>query len=179
MNATYNFIKLKLGVNSENISVKPFDRPNWLLQFKKKNKRINYLLNNGILTGSRVLAKSFVNNKQLLNRKIKDWDFILTKEQFIKFINKFELYNIKTHKITEGSSIKIENHDFTVNDGYGGTTRFFPNDINIIIRENEKYLTNNNIKYTPINTILYHKNQLNRTKDKNDLNRIYYILKNI
>ncbi len=102
------------------------------LQFlRRNNKLIRYTKSiGGVLTGSRALKCYKINNTPILERKTKDWDFIITREMAFKICNKFNIeYNLVDTVLSISSSF------ISWDSAYSGTTRIIPQDVQLIIKD--------------------------------------------
>jgi hypothetical protein len=104
----------------------------WFYFWNKKRKTILELFNRGaVLTGSRVLHLTKINGKKIFNRQPKDWDFIMTQDDFLKFCKDIQYFPSDLTK----SQYHLNKSFATFSDGYGGESYWFKCNIQIIIKD--------------------------------------------
>ena len=84
-----------------------------------------------ILCGSRALNCYRINGKKLLNRKPNDWDFLVTKDQFIEICRDYNIYDFDLTK----SQYHLNKSLASFSTGYGGESHWFPCFIQLIIQD--------------------------------------------
>lgn len=160
---------LNLEIISNDVQVE-FDinrRYKWTQRFKPNWKLIKYATENGaILTGSRALSCYTVDGKRILDRKLRDFDFIITRSMAIQFCNEF---NFK-YDITK-DFIEVRGHYWDSHSVYGTYTRYIPCDVHFIIVDDidmPEYNEKNGVKIATISYII--NNKLNMLRElKNNL----------
>ena len=137
-------------------------RYNWKQRFKPNWALIQYATKNGaILTGSRALSCYTVDNKRIIDRKLQDFDFMITRNMAIKFCNKF---NFK-YDITK-DFIEVRKHLWDSHGTYGGYSRYVPCDVHFIIVDEDEmpdYNEKNGVKLATISYVI--NNKLNMLRD--------------
>lgn len=104
----------------------------WYYFFNKKRKIILDLFNHGaVLTGSRVLQMTKINGKKVFNRSPKDWDFLMTQDDFLKLCRDIQYF---PNDLTK-SQYHLNKSFATFYDGYGGESHWFKCNIQIIIKD--------------------------------------------
>ena len=90
-------IKTSIILGNYDIKIDSFtDRGGGLLR-RKKGKMIQSLIDLGaVLTGSTALGLYKVNGVYLTSRVSNDFDFVVTKDDFIKFCGIWDLHNVKS-----------------------------------------------------------------------------------
>jgi len=132
-------LKLELYNNSNQINWQ-VQLPWWFYISRVQRKIFNLKKVGGILTGSRALQGYKWNGKKVINRKSRDWDFILTREKLWKF---FQLEKI--HDLDLDSNIySINKSLITFYDSYSNCkddhTYIFNGNIDIIIQDDAPYI---------------------------------------
>jgi hypothetical protein len=86
-------LSLNLLTNNYEIEVDTSKRfSNKIRMFIPNRKLIDYIIKSGgIMTGSRALRCFKLNGKYLLERKTKDWDFILTQQMAFEVCDKLHV----------------------------------------------------------------------------------------
>ncbi len=163
-----NLDKLKNDISSGNIELS-FDinrvLDTWDFKFfTRKKKLIQELLSNTILTGSRALYCYKIDGNFILNRKPKDWDFLMDDYSAYHFcldngysFNKFT----KEHVVDLNENI----------DSYGYKT----NSVEILLRHVDKYEYDmySNVKVSALQHIISEKINFFREKDILDIKEIF------
>lgn len=135
---------------------------------------IKYLFENGaVLTGSRALRCYKLNNEFVFKRNPDDWDFLITRDQFIKLCKDHNIYNFN---LSDGKYL-LNKSIATFTDSYGGYSTFFPCLIQLIIKDYEiSFMEKDGIKINSLTDIIESKIDLltsnNGRKHKRDLNEI-------
>jgi hypothetical protein len=100
--------------------------------FYPNRKLINYVTKiGGVLTGSRAIRCFTIDGKPILQRKVKDWDFIVTLDMAFKICDDMKLDRIP--KVDEILSIK--NQRMWRHPDYEESYRVGPVDVQLIVRE--------------------------------------------
>jgi len=100
--------------------------------FYPNRKLINYVTKiGGVLTGSRAIRCFTIDDKPILERKVKDWDFIVTLDMAFKICDDMKLDRIP--KVDEILSIK--NQRMWRHPDYEESYRVGPVDVQLIVRE--------------------------------------------
>lgn len=172
---------LKLGITTGDykVDIDIKNIPNkWYFIFNKKRKIIKYLFEKGaILTGSRALKCYKINNNFILNRNPNDWDFILSKNQFIQLCKDYNIYDFDL----ESNRYYLNKSFATFYDGYGGSTHLLPCKIQLIIQDElPQFIQKDSKKFASLTSIIESKIELSescerekeRNKHKKDLNNI-------
>ena len=104
----------------------------WFYFCNKKRKTILNLFNRGaVLTGSRALYMTKINNKRVFNRQPNDWDFIMTQDDFLKFCKDIQYFPSDLTK----SQYHLNKSFVTFYDSYGGESNWLKCYIQIIIKD--------------------------------------------
>ena len=87
-------IKLNLIDNKSNVSI-AFSRlyPSGYFIFRNRKIIKDFIKRGFILTGSRALNCYSLNGNRLIDRKPKDWDFLITQEQLFEVCKDYKIYN--------------------------------------------------------------------------------------
>lgn len=100
--------------------------------FYPSRKLIKYVTNiGGVLTGSRAIRCCTINGKPILERKVNDWDFIVTLDMAFKICDDMGISEIP--KV--GSVISIKNQRRWVHPTYSDSYRLGPVDVQLIVKE--------------------------------------------
>lgn len=165
-------MNLEIISNNINIEFNINKRYHWFQRFKPNWKLIKYATKNGaILTGSRALSCYTVDGKKIIERKLKDFDFIITRDMAVKFCNKFKF----KYDITK-DFIEVRGHYWDLHGTYGNHIRYVPCDIHfIIVDDNDipEYNEKNGIKLANISYIINNKLNLLKYLKKIIINRNY------
>lgn len=110
----------------------------------------------GVLTGSRAIRCYTINGKQFINRKINDWDFIITKEMAYKISQDMKIpYNL-VDKV-----ISIKREKYWAHPSYEDSYRVGPVDVNLIIEDKlDNYNDINGVRISNFNYCLNKKIKL-------------------
>jgi hypothetical protein len=92
-------IKLGITTGDYKITINTTDLLGTSYSIFKKRKIVKDILDRGIiLVGSRALNCYRVNGKKVINRKPNDWDFVLTKDQFLEICRDYKIYDFDLSK---------------------------------------------------------------------------------
>lgn len=155
-------LNLGIATGEYNITIDTSHLPNkWYYFWSKKRKIILDLFKSGaVLTGSRALSCYYVNGIKVFNRIPNDWDFLMTKEQFIKLCKD---YNIHPGDLNR-SQYHFNRSFATFNDGYGNDSYWFKCLIQIILKDDEpEYQEVDGIRFNTLNDIVSSKIELINT----------------
>lgn len=131
------------------------DRVRWLMP---NRSLISYIIEcGGVLTGSRALRCFKVNDKYLLDRRTKDWDFIITQDMAFKICERFDINIIPN--VDKVISVKKQRR--YVYPAYSDSYRVGPVDVQMIIKEElPEYTEISAIRISSLSYILNEKVQL-------------------
>ena len=137
------------------ISKRYNDRIRWLMP---NRSLISYIIEcGGVLTGSRALRCFKVNDKYLLDRRTKDWDFIITQDMAFKICERFDINIIPN--VDKVISVKKQRR--YVHPAYSDSYRVGPVDVQMIIKEDlPEYTEISGIRISSLSYILNEKVQL-------------------
>jgi hypothetical protein len=100
--------------------------------FYPSRKLINYVTNiGGVLTGSRAIRCYTISGKPILERKVSDWDFIVTLDMAFKICADMDIEEIPQ----VGGVISIKNQRRYVHPAYSDSYRVGPVDVQLIVKE--------------------------------------------
>ncbi len=100
--------------------------------FYPSRKLINYVTNiGGVLTGSRAIRCYTISGKPILERKVSDWDFIVTLDMAFKICADMGIEEIPQ----VGGVISIKNQRRYVHPAYSDSYRVGPVDVQLIVKE--------------------------------------------
>ena len=100
--------------------------------FYPSRKLINYVTKiGGVLTGSRAIRCYIIEGKPILERKVNDWDFIVTIDMAFKICDEMGIDQIPQ----VGGVISIKNQRRWVHPAYSDSYRVGPVDVQLIIKE--------------------------------------------
>jgi hypothetical protein len=100
--------------------------------FYPSRKIINYVTNiGGVLTGSRAIRCYTISGKPILERKVSDWDFIVTLDMAFKICADMGIEEIPQ----VGGVISIKNQRRYVHPAYSDSYRVGPVDVQLIVKE--------------------------------------------
>lgn len=171
--------ELKLGQISESNSI-TIDNKKGLPRnsyFWWKNRKIikEFLKRGYILSGSRALNCYRVNGKSLLDRIPRDWDFLITKEQFIDICKENKIYDFDFNS----KSYIIKKHFSVIHNSYGDNTVLIPTEIELFIKDTlPESIEYNGMRFATLDGIIDCKldlidRNINPDKHRKDLNNIY------
>jgi hypothetical protein len=117
-----------------------------------------------IVTGSRALRCYKINDKQLFDRKPRDWDFLVTEQMAMKICDE--------HGVTyEDGSITVLKQMILFRDTCYGDSRYFPTDIQLIIKDElPEYREVDGIRFSELSHIIDEKHKLVSTY-RNSMNK--------
>jgi hypothetical protein len=126
--------------------------------FMPNRKLIDYVIKSGgVLTGSRALRCFKVNDKYVLERNTKDWDFIITQKMAFDICDKFDINTIPNID----DVISIQSERYWKHPDYADSYRVGPVDVQLIIKsELPEYTISNGIRISPIHYIINEKMKL-------------------
>lgn len=152
-------LNLEILTNIYNIDIdssKIFnDKIRW---FMPNRKLIDYSIKSGaVLTGSRALRCIKVNGKFILERRCKDWDFIVTPKIAFNIFNQFNINEIPDI----GKVISIKRQRIWIHPAYSDSYRVGTVDVQFLIKEElPDYELVNGIRFSKIEYILNEKVKL-------------------
>ena len=152
-------INLDLLMNSQNVKIDISRRYNTKFRlFYPNRKLINCIIKHGgVLTGSRAIRCFLLDDKPLLDRKVEDWDFLITLPMAYSIINDMR-YNDIPHL---GETISIKNQRMWRHPDYDEAYRVGIVDVQmIIVEELPEFIEKDGIKITPITYSLSKKIEL-------------------
>ncbi len=112
--------------------------------FYPSRKLIKYVTNiGGVLTGSRAIRCYTISGKPLLERKVNDWDFVVTLDMAFKICD-----NMGIDEIPQvGGVISIKNQRRWAHPSYEDAYRVGPVDVQLIIKEElPKYIEEDGVR---------------------------------
>ncbi len=169
---------LKLGQISEthSITVSKKGLPSNSYFWWKKRKIIKEFLKRGyVLSGSRALNCYRVNGKSILNRIPRDWDFLITREQFIDICKENKIYDFDFN----AKSYTIKNHFSVIHNSYGDDTILVPTEIELFIKDTmPEFIEHEGMRLATLDGIIDCKldlidKKISPEKHRMDLNNIY------
>lgn len=149
-------LNLNLITNNHKIEIDTSKRYNDKIRlFMPSRKLINHIVESGgILTGSRALRCYKINGKPILDRRTKDWDFIVTQEMAFKICDKFDIGIIPgIDKV-----ISVSNQRYWRHPDYTEAYRVGPVDVQLIIKnELPEYESVDGLKISSLQYIINEK----------------------
>ena len=144
-------IDTKLEINPK----KRFNRK--FRMFLPNRKLIKTIIDEGgVLAGSRALRCYTINGKSFIDRKLSDWDFVVTKDQAIRI---FAKSGIKWNLVDNVVSVKRQR--VWVDSAYSGTYQIGPVNVQIIIKDElPPYEIKDKIRFSSISSIISEKMKL-------------------
>jgi hypothetical protein len=126
-------INLEILMNNQDVKIDISKRYyNRFRLFYPSRKLIKYVTNiGGVLTGSRAIRCYTIDGKPILERRVNDWDFIVTLDMAFKICDDMGIEEIP--KI--GGVISIKNQRRYVHPSYSDSYRIGPVDVQLIIKE--------------------------------------------
>jgi hypothetical protein len=126
-------LSLNLLTNNHKIEIDSSKRYNDKIRwFMPSRKLINHIIESGgVLTGSRALRCYKINGKSILDRRTKDWDFIVTQDMAFKICDNFDIGIIPgVDKV-----ISVSNQRYWRHPDYMEAYRVGPVDVQLIIKD--------------------------------------------
>ena len=171
-------LNLNLITDNQKIEIDITKRYNDKIRWLMPNRNlISYIIEcGGVLTGSRALRCFKVNNQYLLDRRTKDWDFIITQDMAFKICERFDIDIIPN--IGEVISVKRERR--YVHPAYSDSYRVGPVDVQMIIKEElPEYAEVNGIRISSLSYVLNEKVRIidglyqvtSNTKEREELSK--------
>lgn len=151
-------IHLGIATGEYNVTIDTSYLPNrWYYFLNSKRKLVKQILKSGaVLTGSRALNCYKVNDVKIFTREPDDWDFLMTREQFIRLCKNFNI----SPGYLDGSQYHFNRSFATFND-YGTDSYWFKCLIQIILKdEQHEYEEVDGIRFSPLTSILSNKIEL-------------------
>jgi hypothetical protein len=149
-------LNLNLITSNQNIEIDITKRYNDKIRWFMPNRNlISYIIEcGGVLTGSRALRCYKINDHYLLDRRTKDWDFIITQDMAFKICERFDIDMIPNiDKV-----ISIKNQRAWRHPAYSASYRVGPVDVQMIIKEElPEYTEINGIRISSLPYILNEK----------------------
>lgn len=149
-------LNLNLITNSNKIEIDPSkrycDKIRW---FMPNRKLITSIVEaGGVLTGSRALRCYKVNGEYILDRRTKDWDFVVTQDIAFRICAH---YNIDIIPVVD-KVISIKNQRAWRHPAYSESYRIGPVDVQMIIKEElPEFQEVNGIRFSSLSYILNEK----------------------
>jgi hypothetical protein len=149
-------LNLNLITSNQNIEIDTTKRYNDKIRWFMPNRNlISYIIEcGGVLTGSRALRCYKINGDYILDRRTKDWDFIITQDMAFKICERFDIDMIPNiDKV-----ISIKNERAWRHPAYSESYRVGPVDVQMIIKEElPEYTELNGIRISSLPYILNEK----------------------
>ena len=148
-------IKLNLLMSENTITIDPTKRKGKLTFLRPGYSLVKQLIKMGaIVTGSRALRCYKINDKQLFDRKPRDWDFLVTEQMAMKRCDE--------HGVTyEDGSITVLKQMILFRDTCYGDSRYFPTDIQLIIKDElPEYREVDGVRFSELSHIIDEKHKL-------------------
>ena len=126
-------LSLNLLTNNHKIEIDVSKRYNDKIRWFMPSRKliIHIIESGGVLTGSRALRCYKINGKSILDRRTKDWDFIVTQEMAFKICDKFDIGIIPgVDKV-----ISVSNQRYWRHPDYSEAYRVGPVDVQLIIKD--------------------------------------------
>ncbi len=149
-------LNLNLITSNQKIEIDITKRYNDKIRWFMPNRNlIAYIIEcGGVLTGSRALRCYMVNGNQILDRRTKDWDFVITQDMAFKICERFDIDMIPN--IDKVISIKRQRR--YVHPAYSESFRIGPVDVQMIIKEElPEYTEINGIRISSLPYVLNEK----------------------
>jgi len=149
-------LNLNLITNSNKIEIDPSkrycDKIRWFIPNRKLISSI--IKAGGVLTGSRSLRCYKVNGEHILDRRTKDWDFVVTQDIAFKICAQ---YNIDTIPGID-KVISVKNQRAWRHPAYSDSYRVGPVDVQMIIKEElPEFQEVNGIRFSSLSYVLNEK----------------------
>ena len=149
-------LNLNLITSNQNIEIDTTKRYNDKIRWFMPNRNlISYIIEcGGVLTGSRALRCYKINGDYILDRRTKDWDFIITQDMAFKICERFDIDMIPNiDKV-----ISIKNQRAWRHPTYSEAYRVGAVDVQMIIKEElPEYTEINSIRISSLPYILNEK----------------------
>jgi hypothetical protein len=152
-------LNLNLITSNQKIEIDITKRYNDKIRWFMPNRNlISYIIEcGGVLTGSRALRCYVVNGSQILDRRTKDWDFVITQDMAFKICERFDIDMIPNIDRV----ISIKNQRAWRHPDYSESYRVGPVDVQMIIKEElPEYTETNGIRISSLPYILNEKVKL-------------------
>ena len=152
-------LNLNLITDNHKIEIDITKRYNDKIRWFMPNRNlISYIIDcGGVLTGSRSLRCYKVNDHYLLDRRTKDWDFVITQDMAFKICEKFDIDMIPN--IDRVISIRKQRR--YVHPAYSDSYRIGPVDVQMIVKEElPEYKEIDGIRFSSLPYILNEKIKL-------------------
>ncbi len=173
-------LNLNLITNNQKIEIDITKRYNDKIRWFMPNRNlISYIIEcGGVLTGSRALRCYMVNGSQILDRRTKDWDFVITQDMAFKICERFDIDMIPNiDKV-----ISIKNQRAWRHPAYSASYRIGPVDVQMLIKEDlPEYTEINGIRISSLPYILnekikmidelYKNTQSNNSEERKELGK--------
>ncbi len=126
-------INLEILMNCQDVNIDVSKRYyNKFRLFYPSRKLIKYVTNiGGVLTGSRAIRCYTINGKPILERRVNDWDFIVTLDMAFKICDDMGIEEIPQI----GGVISIKNQRRWAHPSYQDAYRVGPVDLQLIVKE--------------------------------------------
>lgn len=126
-------INLDILTNHQDVKVDISKRYNTRFRlFYPSRKLINSVIEiGGVLVGSRALRCYTISGNPILERRVKDWDFVVTLDQAFRICDKMKINQIPS----VGSIISVKNQRRWVHPSYSDSYRVGPVDVQIIVKD--------------------------------------------
>ena len=162
LDKTLRKIKLDIYFNRLKVEQKLDKLFNFFYFINRKDRIAKWLLNNGaILTGSRVLEITYINDNKLLQRNSSDYDFIINREILQDFIDRY-IDDISTDIGKDPKYVKIGSHRMFHYDNYTSKSHITGYYIDLIVDDDlykKKFKKDSKIQIDDIFSIYSIKNQ--------------------
>ena len=145
-------INHKIQINSKK---RHNDKISW---FMPSRNLISYIIKvGGVLSGSRALRCYKINGNYILDRRTKDWDFIVDQDMAFKICEKFNIDMIPTFD----KVISVKNQRAWRHPAYSDSYRVGPVDVQILVKDElPEYKVSGNIRFASIPYIINEKCKL-------------------
>ena len=152
-------LSLNLLTNNHKIEIDVSKRYNDKIRWFMPSRKliIHIIESGGVLTGSRALRCYKINGKSILDRRTKDWDFIVTQEMAFKICDKFDIGIIPgVDKV-----ISVSNQRYWRHPDYSEAYRVGPVDVQLIIKDElPDYESVDGVNISPLQYIINEKMKL-------------------
>ena len=152
-------LSLNLLTNNHKIEIDVSKRYNDKIRWFMPSRKliIHIIESGGVLTGSRALRCYKINGKSILDRRTKDWDFIVTQEMAFKICDKFDIGIIPgVDKVISVSIQRYWRHP-----DYSEAYRVGPVDVQLIIKDElPEYESVDGVNISPLQYIINEKMKL-------------------